>query len=236
MELAGKVAVITGGGRGIGRATALVFAREGVELVLAAKTAGEIEEVARQGQSLGVRALAVPTDVADKGQVEALFGKALEVFGQVDILVNNAGVAIHNPIERIVEADWDLNIAVNLKGTFLCTQAVFQYMCQRRTGHIINVSSGSGKQGHLNGGAYCAAKFGVVGFTQVTEAEGRPHGVKASVICPGPTATRMRRENHPNDVPEQLTEPEDIAAAILFVASQPAQAHTLEVVVRTPLM
>ncbi|NKB72840.1 MAG: SDR family NAD(P)-dependent oxidoreductase [Candidatus Latescibacteria bacterium] len=236
MGLNGKVAVITGAGRGIGQATALAFAREGVAVVLAAKTAVEIEGVARQVQELGVEALAVPADVADKGQVEALFERALSAYGQVDILVNNAGVAIHNPIEQIVEADWDLNIAVNLKGTFLCTQAVFAHMCQRGSGHIINVSSGSGKNGHVNGGAYCAAKFGVVGFTQVTEAEGRPHGVKASVVCPGPTETRMRLGNHPNDVTENLTKPEDIAAAILFVAQQPAQAHTVEVVVRTPLM
>jgi NAD(P)-dependent dehydrogenase (short-subunit alcohol dehydrogenase family) len=100
----------------------------------------------------------------------------------------------------------------------------------------VNVSSISGKAGHANGGAYCAAKFGAVGFTQVTAVEGKPFGVKASVICPGPTDTRMRRENHPDDVIDHLTLPEEIADAILFVLTQPKTAHTLEVVVRTPLM
>jgi 3-oxoacyl-[acyl-carrier protein] reductase len=236
MPLAERVAIITGAGRGIGRATALAFAQAGAKVILAAKTETEINDVTQQVQALGTDALAVATDVTDKTQVENLFLQALDTFGQIDILVNNAGVAIHNPISKIAEADWDLNIAVNLKGTFLATQAVFQHMCERKSGHIINVSSGSGKNGHANGGAYCAAKFGVVGFTEVTAVEGKPYGVKASVICPGPTDTQMRRKNHPNDVLETLSLPADIAAAIVFVATQSARAHTLEVVVRTPLI
>jgi 3-oxoacyl-[acyl-carrier protein] reductase len=154
----------------------------------------------------------------------------------VDILVNNAGVAIHNLIPNILEADWDLNIAVNLKGVFLCTQAVFQPMCDRGSGHIINVSSVSGKNGHAKGGAYCASKWGVVGFTEVTNNEGKSFGVKASVVCPGPVDTRMRRENHPDDVLENLTQPEEVADLILFLAAQSPRAHTLEALIRTPLM
>lgn len=236
MRLANKVAVITGGGRGIGRATALAFVKEGAKVVLAATTQAEINSVAEEVRQLGGEAIAVATDVTKKEQVHALVEQTLQTFGQVDILVNNAGVAVHNPIPSILEEDWDLNIAVNLKGVFLCTQAVFQHMCDRKTGHVINVSSVSGKVGHPNGGAYCASKFGVNGFTEVTNNEGKPHGVKASVVCPGPTDTRMRRENHPDDVLEHLTLSEDIAEAILFLATQPKQAHTLETVVRTPLM
>lgn len=236
MQLSGKVAIVTGGGRGIGKVTALALAKEGAAVVLAATTSNEIDAVAAEIEKGVGRALAVPTDVTQKSQVENLMQKALAAFGQVDILINNAGVAIHNPISKIKEEDWDLNIAVNLKGTFLCTQAVFQHMCDRKTGHIVNVSSISGKNGHANGGAYCAAKFGAVGFTEVTAVEGKPFGVKASVICPGPTDTRMRRENHPDDVIEDLTQPEDVADAILYVVTQPHTAHTLEVVVRTPLM
>ena len=236
MMLSNKVAIITGGGRGIGKATAHALAKEGVAVALAATTSAEIDAVASEINKNNGRALAVATDVTQKGQVEHLMQQTLDAFGQVDILVNNAGVAIHNPISKIDEADWDLNIDVNLKGTFLCTQAVFQHMCDRKTGHIVNVSSISGKNGHANGGAYCAAKFGVVGFTEVTSVEGKPFGVKASVICPGPVDTRMRRENHPDDVIEHLTLPEEIADAILYVVKQPRTAHTLEVVVRTPLM
>lgn len=207
MKLENQVAIITGGGRGIGRETALAFAREGADVVLSARSVSEIEAVADEVRALGRRALAVSTDVAQKSQVDAMVKQTLDAFSKVDILVNNAGVAIHNPIPKILEEDWDLNIAVNLKGVFLCTQAVFSHMCERKFGHIVNVSSVSGKIGHPNGGAYCASKFGVVGFTETTNNEGRLHGVKASVVCPGPVDTKMRRDNHPDDVIEHLTLP-----------------------------
>ena len=236
MKLENRVAIITGGGRGIGRATALAFAAAGADIVLAARTIGEISAVAEEVRALGRRALAIPTDVQHKAAVDAMVTQTLDTFGKVDILVNNAGVAIHNPIPKIREEDWDVTMAVNLKGVFLCTQAVFGLMCEQQSGHIVNVSSVSGKYGHVNGGAYCASKFAVVGFTETTNNEGRPHGVKASVVCPGPVDTKMRRDNHPDDVIEHLTLPEDVAALILFLVTQPPRAHTLETVIRTPLM
>lgn len=236
MKLENRVAIITGGGRGIGRATALAFAAEGADIVLAARTDSEISAVAEEVRALGRRALAIPTDVQHKAAVDAMAAQTLETFGKVDILVNNAGVAIHNPIPKIREEDWDVTMAVNLKGVFLCTQAVFGLMCEQQSGHIVNVSSVSGKYGHVNGGAYCASKFAVVGFTETTNNEGRTHGVKASVVCPGPVDTKMRRDNHPDDVIEHLTLPEDVAALILFLVTQPPCAHTLETVIRTPLM
>ena len=171
-KLKGKVAVITGGGRGIGRSVALVFAQEGANLVLASRTPDEIDGVCEEVNSLGVQCIAVPTDITIKSEVENLIARAIRTFGQVDILVNNAGVAIHNPIESIREEDWDLTMAVNLKGVFLCTQAVFQLMCDNGSGYILNISSVSGKMGHRNGGAYCASKFAVNGFTETIAAEG----------------------------------------------------------------
>lgn len=236
MKLSGQVVVITGGGRGIGRATALALVREGASVVVGAKTVTEIEAVANEIQKQGGDSLAVAVDVTSKSAVQSFFAQAFEKFGHVDILVNNAGVAIHNPISEIREEDWDANLDVNLKGTFLCTQAVFAHMCERKKGHIVNVSSISGKNGHVDGGAYCAAKFGVIGFTQVTQAEGKAFGVKATAICPGPVDTRMRRENHPDDVIEELTTAADVAASILYVVTQPPVAYTPEIVVRTPFM
>ena len=236
MKLENRTAIITGGGRGIGRATALAFAKEGADIALAARTDTEITAVAEEVTELGRRALAITTDVQSKASVDAMVAETVDAFGKVDILVNNAGVAIHNPIPKIREADWDLTMAVNLKGVFLGTQAVFSHMCAQQYGHIVNVSSVSGKFGHVNGGAYCASKFAVVGFTETTNNEGRPYGVKASVVCPGHVDTKMRRDNHPDDVIAHLTLPEDVADLILFLVTQPPRAHTFESVIRTPLM
>lgn len=236
MKLENRIAIITGGGRGIGRATALSFANEGADIALAARTETEINSVAKEINDIGRKALPIVTDVQLKSDVESMVNQAFTAFGKIDILVNNAGVAIHNPIPNIREEDWDLTMAVNLKGVFLCTQAVFSHMCEQEYGHIVNISSVSGKFGHVNGGAYCASKFAVNGFTETTNNEGRQYGVKASVVCPGPVDTKMRRDNHPDDVIDHLTLPEDVADLILFLVTQSPQAHTLETVIRTPLM
>ena len=236
MKLKDQAAIITGAGRGIGRATALALANNGANLLLAAKTTSEIEAVAEECRAMGSDAIAVATDVTQKAQVDAMAAAAFERFGKVDILVNNAGVAIHNPIPEIREEDFDLNYLVNTKGVFLCTQAVFSRMCDQGRGHIVNVASMAGKRGNPKFGAYAASKFAVMGFTETTDAEGRPHGVKASVVCPGPVDTKMRRDNHPDDVLEHLTLPEEIADAVLFLVCQSPRAYTLEMIVRTPLM
>jgi 3-oxoacyl-[acyl-carrier protein] reductase len=234
MKLENKVAIVTGGGRGIGKATALALAREKVKVVVVSRTLAEIENVAGEITKQGGEALAIAADVSQKFSVDAMVSQTLARFGKIDILVNNAGVALHNPIPKIREEEWDMTIVVNLKGVFLCTQAVFSKMCEQGYGHIINVSSSAGKHGGANFGAYAASKFGVVGFTESTHNEGIPYGVKATVVCPGPTDTKMRRDNHKEDLTKIML-PEDIADVILFILSQPARAHIQEVVVSAPL-
>jgi NAD(P)-dependent dehydrogenase (short-subunit alcohol dehydrogenase family) len=235
MKLKGKVAIVTGAGRGIGKAAALAFAGEGANVVVVAKTRTEIDKVAEECKALGVDAIAVPTDVSQKDQVTAMADAAYKAFGRVDFLVNNAGVAVHNRIPDIREEDFDLNYFVNTKGLLLCTQAVFSRMCEQGSGHIINVSSMAGKHGGVRMGAYAASKFGANGFTETTHAEGQPYGVKASVVLPGPVDSTLRRGNHPGDILENLTKPEEIADGILFLACQSPRAHTPELIVRTPL-
>ena len=234
MNLENKVAIVTGGGRGIGKATALALAREKIKVVVVSRTLSEIEAVANEIRKNSQEALAIRADVSKKSSVASMVNQTLKQFGRIDILVNNAGVAIHNPIPKIREEDWDLSIAVNLKGVFLCTQAVFSHMCDQGYGHIVNVSSLAGKQGNANFGAYTASKFGVMGFTETTHSEGIPYGVKATVVCPGPVDTKMRRDNHEEDR-TKIMQPEDIADVILFIIAQPSRAHVLEVVVSAPL-
>ncbi|WP_064713545.1 SDR family oxidoreductase [Rhizobium bangladeshense] len=224
MKLKGKTAVITGAGRGIGRATALALANEGCNIVLAAIEADQIAAVADEVRAQGAEALAVRTDIQHKAEVQALAKAAIEGFGAVDILVNNAGVAIHNSIPNIKEEDWDWMMAINLKGTFLCTQAFFQHMCDRRSGHIVNVVSRAGKVASAKFGAYAASKFGMLGFTQTTDAEGIEYGVKATAICPGAAETQQRAENHVDD-PANLLKPEDVADYIAFIVTRPHRVY-----------
>lgn len=225
MKLAGKIAIVTGAGRGIGRVTALALAQEGAHLVLAARTVSELEVVAEEIRSVGREALAVATDVAKKVDVDAMVQQTLKRFGKVDILVNNAGFADHKAIPDISEEDWDIQINVNLKAVFLCTQAVFTPMCAQGSGHIVNVSSLAGKYYPYKMAAYSSAKWGLGGLTGVTQEEGRPHGVRAILIRPGNVDTQMQHDNH--DVyPEKLMQPEDIAAVILLALTQNTRAYT----------
>ena len=225
MKLTGQTAIVTGAGRGLGRAIALAFAREGANVTLASRTVSEIEAVAEEIKGLGREALAVSTDVSNKAEVESMVKKTVDRFGKVDILVNNAGVGGTSPIPKITEELWDRNMAVNLKGVFLCTQAVFTHMCDRGSGHIVNVSSLAGRHAGARYGAYASSKFGVTGFTEVTAVEGRRHGVKATLIEPGPADTKMRRDFHKDDL-SKLEQPEDIADMVMFVVTQSPKVFT----------
>jgi 3-oxoacyl-[acyl-carrier protein] reductase len=231
MRLKDQVAIITGGGRGIGRATALTFAKEGANIAVVARTESEIENVAKEVCKTGVRAIAIKTDVSKEDQVEAMVDKVLDTFGRIDILINNAGVAKHDYMQDIKTDVWNLTMNVNLRGIMLCTRAVYRNMLERKSGYIINISSGAGKQGSSRYATYSTSKFGVIGFTQSLAAEGRQNGIKASVICPGPVATRMRSSNHPGEDPTKLMQPQDIADLALFMVTQPKRAYIGEVVV-----
>lgn len=196
MLLTGKVAVITGGGRGIGRAIALRFAAEGAAVVLAARTVSEIEAVAREVHDAGGRATSVPTDVADERHCERLIVEGESRFGKVDILVNNAGeYGPVKPIEEITPAEWDRVIAVHLRGAFLLTRLVLPKMYERQSGAILNISSLSAKSAFGWGSPYASAKAGMLGMTRVVAAEAARKGVRVNAICPGPvTETKMSKD------------------------------------------
>ena len=197
MLLADKVAVITGGGRGIGRAIALKFAGAGAAVVVAARTKSEIEGVAKEIRDAGGRAGAVAADVADENQCEHLIRAAEAQFARIDILVNNAGdYGPVKPVEEISPAEWDRVIAVHLRGAYLLTRLVLPGMYARASGAILNISSLSAKSAFAWGSPYAAAKAGMLGLTRVTAAgEAARKGVRVNAICPGPvTETRMSKE------------------------------------------
>ncbi len=225
-QLKGAAVLITGASAGIGKAAALAFARERARLLLAARRRDRLEEVAAQVRALGGEAVALQTDVADRGQVQSAVNSAVSAFGRLDILVNNAGIGYfglleHTPIDA-VEALW----AVNMMGTIYATQAVIPLMRKQGGGHIINVASVAGKRGNPGNSIYCATKFAMVGMSEALRVELHGSGIEVSVICPIGTVTEFREmsaalsnRDHPPMGPMQSAE--KVARAIIRCARRP---------------
>jgi len=217
-RLDNKIAVVTGGSRGIGEATARLFASEGAKVVIAARNGEELEKVRTAAGT--ARVLAVPTDVSDEGQVLRLFEETKRSFGPVDILINNAGVSHLAGVMELSAQDWDNVLAVNLRGAFLCAREAFRQMKESgRGGVIINMSSLAGIRGveKFPGlSAYVASKHGVVGLTEALAVEGKTYGIRVNCVAPGAVDTKMLREAAP--FLKTATTPGDIARTILFLS------------------
>lgn len=227
MKLAGKVAIVTGGGRGIGRAVVLALAREGAAVVVSARTPSEIEEVAQAVRDLGQRALPAQADVSQEGDVADMVDQTLRVFGRADILVNNA--AVNLPDRDVVDltlAEWNRVLEVNLTGAFLCSRAVLPAMMAQRSGKIVNISSIGGRSGGAGRSPYRAAKAALINFTQCLAAEVKGYGIDVNAVCPGGTDTRMLRDIDHARSRSGLMRPEEIAAVVLFLASPDSSAIT----------
>lgn len=186
MKLNGKVVVVTGAGRGIGREIALMCAREGGNLVLAARSVGALEEVASEIDAAGGKAQVVETDVSDPDAVASLASQALSRWGRVDVLVNNSGIGGPSaPLWEVQPADWEQTFAVNVTGVFLCCQAILPSMIERQSGSIINIGSITGKRPLLNRTAYAASKAALIGLTRTLAEEAGPHQVRINLVSPG---------------------------------------------------
>jgi len=221
--LAGKVAVITGASRGIGRATAQLFAAEGAAVVLAARDEAALAANVQAIETEGGRALALPTDVADEASVAALFARTAEAFGPVDILVNAAGAVANVPFERMDLATWEGVLGTNLRGTFLCCREAFRAMIPAGGGVIVNFSSLSGvpKVEKFPGlSAYVVSKFGVAGLSEILAVEGRPHNIRVVAVSPGAVDTEMLRQAAPH-LKAGMT-PEQMARILLFLVGPDA--------------
>jgi NAD(P)-dependent dehydrogenase (short-subunit alcohol dehydrogenase family) len=220
MDLGGKVAIVTGAGRGIGRATALALARRGAVVVLVARTQPEIEAVAGEAEELGATALPVAADVGREDDVAGMVDRTLQSYGRVDVLVNNAGTAIPDrPVVDTSLADWERLLRVNLTGPFLCARAVLPVMMRQRWGKIVNVASIGGRVGFAGIAAYGAAKAGLIRFTASLAAEVKRFGIDVNAVCPSGTDTRMLHDTGRAKGRTNLIRPEEIANVILFLVS-----------------
>lgn len=231
-RLSGQVAVVTGAGRGIGRAIALALSEEGAFLSLAARTKKEIDAAAQEIEARGGRALSLVTDVSQESQVEELINSTLAAYGKIDVLVNCAGIGRFGPVANTSLADWQAQLDVNLTGAFLCCRAALKPMIEQRRGHIINISSGAGRVGFAHAAAYCASKFGLMGLSEALALELKEHNIKVSVVCPGRTDTSFAGLVRTSEEKERILKPEDVAKTVLDVATSSERALISELHVR----
>ena len=224
-----EVAVVTGSGRGIGRAIAIELGMLGANVVLAARSRTELEDTATR---IGTKASVIPTDVRSKDEIERLFEQVATTLGPVDILVNAAGLGIFGAVVDFKDEDFENLIETNLRGIFLTSRLVLPSMIERKRGHIINIASIAGKVGSANRAVYCASKFGVVGFTESLAEEVRQYGIRASVICPGSTNTRFSSSEMASKSRERMLQPEDVAHAVRMIVTQESNSFISEIIMR----
>lgn len=230
-----QIALVTGASRGIGRASALALAREGAHVVVAARTASELETLAGEIHALGREALAVACDVSRAEDVNRLFEEATSRFGRVDLLINNAGAGKYGPVDALTPEDYDWMMDTNMRSSFLCTRKALPGMKERRDGHIVFVGSVSGLKGTPNQAVYSATKHAQHGFATALDAECREYHVKVSYLAPGGTATHFafgmgRTQGDPKL--EQYLDPEDVADAVVFAVTQPPKARAFLIGIR----
>ena len=212
MNLKDKVALITGGGRGIGKAVALAYAREGAKLAICARTESEIEQSAEEIRALGSQCVGLVCDVSVEDSVERMVKNLENHFGRVDVLVNNAGV-MTRPVSlaQLEVKKWDYTLAVNLRGNFLVSRMILPLMFRQKTGSIINVSSTIGRGAYANFAAYAVSKWGIEGLTQTLAAEVKSHGIRVNTVDPGYVATKLTGYTG--------SPPESVSEVFVFLAS-----------------
>jgi NAD(P)-dependent dehydrogenase (short-subunit alcohol dehydrogenase family) len=240
MQLENKIAIVTGGGRGIGKSIAKVFAAEGADLVIAARTEAPLKETAAEIEAMGRKCLAIVTDQAVPEQISSMVDRTLEKFGRVDVLVNNAGIG--GPAMSVADMDleaWNQTLTINLTGAMLCAKYVLKNdMIPRKSGNIINISSISGRFGHANRSPYSASKWGLIGLTQTLALEVGKYGIRVNCITPGPVEGEriewaMRKVSQSQGISYEqavanevartalgrMVKPEEVAYLAVFLAS-----------------
>jgi 3-oxoacyl-[acyl-carrier protein] reductase len=230
-HLKDKVAIVTGGSRGIGRATALALAASGASVAVNyASSSGAADEVVAAIEAMGGKAIAVKADVSQEDEVEALVKATKTEFGRIDVLVNNAGITRDTLLLRMKLTDWQAVIDLNLTGVFLCTRAVSKIMLKQKSGRIINIASVAGQMGNPGQANYSAAKAGVIGFTKTVAKELAPRGVTVNAVAPGFITTDMTSDLAAEGILQFIPlgrygEADEVAGMIRFLAADPAAAY-----------
>jgi len=250
MKLTDQIAIVTGGGRGIGQEIVLALAREGANVLLAARDEQALHNVAQQVHELGRQAVVVKTDVSLEPQVNTMVDTALKQFGRIDILVNNAGVVGPTaPVSNVTREQWDEVLAINLTGAFLCARAVIPHMVERRSGNIVNIASIAGKLAYALRSPYAVSKWGMLGLSRTLAQELAEYNIRVNAVCPGPTAGdrmrgviagRAKELGRPEAEVERTylqgtalknwVDPSHVAAAVVFLVSAEGSSITGEAI------
>jgi NAD(P)-dependent dehydrogenase (short-subunit alcohol dehydrogenase family) len=229
-SLAGQIALVTGGSRGIGLAVARRLGSMGAKVAICARDRRRLEESAAILRDEGIAVLPVPADVGKGDDVTRLVAQVERTLGPLDIVVNNAGIGLFGPGQNASEEDWDRVLDTNLKGVFLVCRAVAPRMIERRSGHIINISSLAGKNAFANGAVYCASKWGLQGFSFCLAEDLRAYGIRVSVVCPGSVHTDFGP--HSGKDLSKMLQPADVAHAVAMLVTQAPQSFVSEVLMR----
>lgn len=230
--LEGKVALVTGAGRGIGRAIALILAEYGAKVALVARSADQLEKTQQKISEKDHDTRSFPTDLRDEKQAVSLVSRVIEHFGRLDILVNNAGIGVFRPLVETETAQWDEVFAVNARAPFLLCREAIPHLRQHERSFIINITSVVGRKGYINQALYSASKHAMMGMTKALAKEVQPDGIRVHAICPGGVDTKLTERGRPDLDRTVLMSPREVAEIVLFLATRHGNAVIDEVDVR----
>ncbi len=230
-NLGGNIALVTGGGRGLGAAICQTLAEAGATVVAADIRLDLAEQVAQELRDRGLEAMALPLDITDAAQVETAVQKLIDQYGKIDSLINNAGTDVTLPVEELSIADWDRVMSVNLRAPFVLSKLILPIMKQQGRGHIVNVASTAAKRAWANASVYHASKWGLMGLSHALHVEARPYGVKVTAVVAGGMRTPFLLDRFPDIDPNLLQDPKNVADTIRYVLMQPAETVIPEIMV-----